>query len=453
MQTTVEHVDETTVKLTVTVEAERVREAIDRAAKELAGTVRVPGFRPGRVPRRVLESRIGKGTLAEEAARGSLPSFYEEAVHATGLPVVGRPSFDVTTFEDGKDAQFTATVEVRPEITLPDYSTVQVAHPEWQATDEDVDRQLDMLRERFAELETIHRQADSSDFVVVTITGKRGDQVVEEASGEDLLYQIGSGGEGAAIDKALMGAQAGAIVRFRDTLGPDYPEGLRGQELSFVAIVKEVKRKRLPHLDDDFAVTASEFDTLDELREDLRAQAEARKRQHATVELRSRAVQALSDLVDVTLPESMVDDQLRLALAQAQRQAGEYGLTLEQLAQRTGTAMPDLVERITAEVRATVKAQLVVDAVGRQAGIKVTDEDLRVEVAAQAARLGQPPEKLAEFMLHPDRIGVTYADVFRRKAIDHLAGSVQVLSGPPPEEPEQPETSEKPDEAEEAEDA
>lgn len=438
MQTTVEHVDETTVKLTVTVEAERVREAIDRAAKELAATVRVPGFRPGRVPRRVLESRLGKDALAEEAVRDSLPSFYAEAVQAEGLPVVGRPSFDVATFEDGKDAQFTATVEVRPEFELPDYTTVQVAHPEWEVTDEQIDRELDTLRERFAQLETVRRPADSGDFVVFTITGKRGDQVVEEASGEDLLYQIGSGDDDTAIDKALLGTEAGAIVKFHDTLGPDYPEGLRGQELSFVAIVKEVKRKKLPDLDDDFAVTASEFDTIEELREDLRTQLQARKREYAAAELRSKVVQAVSDLVEVPLPESMVDDQLHIALSRVQRQAKEYGLTVEELAERTGTTMPELVERMTAEVRATVKAQLVVDAVGRKAGIEVADEDLGAEVAVQAARLGQPPEKLAEFMLHPDRIGVVYADVFRRKALDHLAASVQVVSGPPTDEPEGP---------------
>ncbi|MGH8900216.1 MAG: trigger factor [Egibacteraceae bacterium] len=438
MQTTVEHVDETTVKLTVTVEAERVREAIDRAAKELAATVRVPGFRPGRVPRRVLESRLGKDALAEEAVRDSLPSFYAEAVQAEGLPVVGRPSFDVATFEDGKDAEFTVTVEVRPEIELPDYTTVQVAHPEWEVTDEQIDRELDTLRERFAQLETVRRPADSGDFVVFTITGKRGDQVVEEASGEDLLYQIGSGDDDTAIDKALLGTEAGAIVKFHDTLGPDYPEGLRGQELSFVAIVKEVKRKKLPDLDDDFAVTASEFDTIEELREDLRTQLQARKREYAAAELRSKVVQAVSDLVEVPLPESMVDDQLHIALSRVQRQAKEYGLTVEELAERTGTTMPELVERMTAEVRATVKAQLVVDAVGRKAGIEVADEDLGAEVAVQAARLGQPPEKLAEFMLHPDRIGVVYADVFRRKALDHLAASVQVVSGPPTDEPEGP---------------
>ncbi|MGH8896232.1 MAG: trigger factor [Egibacteraceae bacterium] len=438
VQTTVEHVDETTVKLTVTVEAERVREAIERAAKELAGTVKVPGFRPGRVPRRVLESRLGKDALAEEAARDSLPSFYAEAVQAEGLPVVGRPSFAVATFEDGKDAEFTATVEVQPEVELPDYTTVQVAHPEWEVADEQVDHELGALRERFAELETVRRPADSGDFVVITITGKRGGQVVEEASGEDLLYQIGPGDDDTAIDKALLGTEAGAIVKFHDTLGPDYPEDLRGQECSFVAIVKEVKRKKLPDLDDDFAVTASEFDTIDELREDLRTQLEAHKRQHAAVELRSKVVQAVTDLVEVPLPESMVDDQLRIALAGVQRQAEGYGLTVEELAERTGTTMPELVERVTAEVRATVKAQLVVDAVGHEAGVEVTEQDLGAEVAVQAARLGQPPEKLAEFMLHPDRIGVVYADVFRRKAIDHLAGSVQVLSGPPPDEPAEP---------------
>lgn len=445
VETIVEHVDDTTVKLTVTVEAERVRKAIDQAARALSSTMRVPGFRPGRVPRKVLESRVGKDTVVKEAVRDSLPSFYAEAVEAAHLPVVGTPSFDVSTFEDGKDAEFTATVEVRPTIEVPDYAGLQVAHPDWEVTDEELRSELDTMRERFAELETVRRPADRGDFVLVTVTGRRGDEVVEQASGEDILYEVGSGDRGAAMDAALLGKEAGAIVKFHDTLGPHYPEELRGQDLSFTAIVKEVKRKQLPELDDDFAITASEFDTIAELTAELCAQLGERKRRHAAAELRSSVVDAVVNLVDVPLPDAMVDEELRLGLTRMQAQAEAHGVTVADLAAANGTTLEELVERLGEDARRTVKAQLVLDAVGREAKLVVNQGDLVAEVSRHAHRLGRPMKEVAEFMLHPDRISVLYTDAFRRKAIDHLVASVQVLGGPPPE-PEETTAGQEPEE-------
>jgi trigger factor len=429
VQTTVEQVDDTTVKLTVTVEADRVRKAIDQAARELSATMKVPGFRPGRVPRKVLETRIGKVALVQEAVRDALPSFYAEAVQAEGLPVVGNPSFDVSTFEDGKDAEFTATVQVRPKIEVPDYALLEIEYPDWEVTDEEVDQELEEMRERFAELEVVRRPADRGDFVVVTITGKRGGEVVEQASGEDLLYEIGSSGPDTAIDRALLGTQAGAIVKFHDTLDEEgYPEALRGQELSFTAIVKEVKRKTLPELDDDFAVTASEFDTLDELRAELNIQLGETKRRRAAATVRHKVVESVTELVDVPLPEAMVDQEMRLTLARLQRQAEMYDRTVEDLLAASGTT----VEELGKHAREAVKTQLVLDAVGREAGVAVETEDLEAEIAGYAQRLGQPPEQVAEFMLHPDRAGALYTDAFRRKTIDHLVASVRMVGAPPP---------------------
>ncbi|MGH8908760.1 MAG: trigger factor [Egibacteraceae bacterium] len=428
VQATVEQVDDTTVKLTVTVEADRVRRALDHAARELSATMKVPGFRPGRVPRKVLERRIGTRALVDEAVRDSLPSFYAEAVAAVRLPVVGDPSFDVSTFEDGKDAEFTVTVEVRPTIEVPDYMSLQVTHPDWEVTDDEVAHELDGMRERFSELETVRRPADIGDYAVVTITGTLHGQVVEEASGEDLLYEIGSAAPDGAIDEALRGKEAGAIVKFHDTLGPDYPEALRGQQLSFTALVKEVKRKKLPGLDDDFAVTASEFDTIDELRAEVAAQLGERKRAHAIAHLRHVVVEAVTGLVEVGLPEAMVDQELRFGLARVHQQAEARGMTAEALLAAAGTTREALAE----QARQAVKTQLVLDTVGRQAQIVVINEDLVAEITRQAAALGQPPEQLAEFMFHPDRVGILYTEAFRRKAIDHLIASVQVLAGPPP---------------------
>lgn len=437
MKTSVERIDDTTVKLSVSVEADRVRGAIDAAARKLAGEVKIPGFRPGRAPRRVVESRLGKGAILQEAAREALPDFYAEAVAAADLSVVGSPEFDVDAFEDGQDARFSATVEVRPDIELPDYAGLQVPHPDWELTDEELGEQLDALRERFAELETVHRPARAGDYAVVTITGLRGGTKVEEASVEDALYEIGDHERsGAALDRELVDARAGSILKFHDTLGADYGP-LAGQELNFTAIVKEVKAKKLPPLDDDFALTASEFDTVEELREDLRDQLSRQKVAQARAALRARVVEAVCELVDVPLPRAMVEGEVRYRLSRLTEQAGRQGMSLDDYLQSLGISTDDAAKQIEDEARQTVKATLVVEAVGRKVGIEVSREDVGAEVARQALRLQRPTEELAEYLKRPERLGALAADAFRRKAIDHLVDSVQVLSAPPPEHDEE----------------
>ncbi len=446
MKSTVERVDDTTVKLSITVEADRVGAAIDSAARRLGAEVKVPGFRPGRVPRRVLESRVGKETLVSEAARDALPSFYAEAVRAEQLEVVGPPEFDVTTFSDGQDAEFAATVEVRPDVAVPDYAGLQIPHPDWEVTDADVDAQLDQLRERFAELETVQRPVRAGDYAVITVTGERDGQRVEDASVNDLLYRVGEppqsgqsqGGEEpeaqSELDRNLLGASAGAILKFRDTLGDDYGEDLAGAEVDFTAIVKEVKHANLPDLDDDFAVTASEFDTIDELRDELRSTLTAQKLDYARSALRGRVVEAVSELVEVALPSGLVQQEVRFRLGRLSHQAEQYGMSLEQFLSAAG-GVEQAVSELEDEARKTVKAQLVLDAIGKEVKIDVTQADLGTEMTRQATRLGRPPKELAEYMTHPDRIAALVSDAFRRKTIDHVLESVQVLGSPPEPDP------------------
>jgi trigger factor len=434
VKTTVERVDDTTVKLSVTVEAERVGQAVDAAARRLAGEVKVPGFRPGRVPRRVLETRLGKQTLVQEAMRDALPQFYTEAVQAEQLAVVGPPEFDVETFDEGAEGVFSATVEVRPEIEVPDYAGLQVPHPEWELTDEEIQQQLDSLRERFAQLETVERPAQVGDYVLITVTGTRDGQRVEEASGEDLLYRVSDPAESdSELDRHVVGSEAGAVLTFTDTLGEDYAEELAGLEVEFTALVKEVKSLVLPELDDDFALTASEYDTMDELRAGLTEQMAQVKRRQARQALRGKVVEAVSDLVDVPLPKAMVAEEVRFRLYQLSSQAEQHGLTLDQYLEATGMDSQQLLAQLEEDGGRTVKAQLVIDAIGRAADIDVDREDLGTEIAYQAARLGRAPDEIAQLMTHPDRIQALVSDAYRRKAIDHLVASVEVLAGPPDE--------------------
>jgi trigger factor len=435
VKTSVERVDDTTVKLSVTVEPERVAEAVDSAARRLASEVRIPGFRPGRAPRRVLESRLGKDTLLQEAAREALPTFYSEGVQAEELAVVSPPEFDVDTFTEAEGAVFTATVEVRPEFDVPDYAGLQVAHPDWEITDDDVTEQLDMLRERFAELQAVERAARVGDALLLTIEGTRDGERLEEASGEDLLYQLSDPEESdSELDRNLVGAEAGQVVTFTDSLGEDYGEELAGTEVDFTVTVHEVKERTLPEVDDDFATMATEFDTAEELLTELREQLATHKRMNARAELRGKVVEAVADLVEVPLPEAMVQDELRFRLARISRQAEQYGMSLDQFLQMTGSSPDQLFGDLEEEARRTVKAQLVIDRVGQERDVQVTQEDLGVEITRQAQRLGRDPQELAGFMTHPERISALVSDAFRRKTIDHLIETVQVLSAPPEED-------------------
>jgi trigger factor len=427
VDTRVERVDDTTVKLAVTVEHPRVKLALDEAARHLAEEVKVPGFRKGKTPRKVLESRLGKGAVVQHAVQDALPQFYAEAIREQELEPVGQPEFELDTFEEGADASFTATVEVRPEFDVPKMDGVLVDHPEWEVTDEEVEAEIDRLRERFAEAETVNRPVQVGDLAVLTISGTHQGQPVEDASMDDQLYRVGDPEEtGQKLDRELLGASAGSIVKFNDTF-----DGEDDRELSFTVIVKDVKALRLPDADDDFAITASEFDTIDELRADLRSQLAAAKLSLARDALRGRVVETISELVEVPLPRSLVDQEVQFQLARLARDAERRQIPFDRYLQAAGTTFEQLQEQLRDNAGKTVRAQLVVDRIGRDAGIEVTNEDLTRQVTEEAVRLNMPPQELAQFMSEPERLGMLFTDAFRRKTIDHILEHVEIVDAPP----------------------
>lgn len=427
MDTRVERVDDTTVKLAVTVERPRVTRALDDAARHLAEEVKVPGFRKGRVPRKVLESRLGKGAVVQHAVQDSLPQFYAEAVREQELEPVGQPDFELGTFEEGEDASFTATVEVRPDFDAPSIDGILVTHPEWEVGGDDVEEELNQLRERFAEAETVDRPIQVDDLAVLTISAAHAGTPVEDASMDDQLYRVGDPEQtGQALDRELLGTAAGGIVKFTDTF-----DGVDDRELDFTVIVKDVKALRLPEADDDFAITASEFDTIDELREGIREQLAASKLELARGALRGRAVETISELVEVPLPRALVDQEVQFQLARLARDAERRQIPFDQYVQAAGTTIEELQQQLEDNARKTVRAQLVVDRIGRDAGIEVTNEDLTRQVTEEAARLNMPPQELAQFMSEPERLGVLFTDAFRRKTIDYIIDHVEVVDAPP----------------------
>lgn len=429
MKTTVERLEPTKVKLTVEVEPERVSKAFDAAAREMARSVTIPGFRRGKVPRRVLEARLGKAALLQNAMEDSIGRFYAEAVQAEQVDAVAPPQIDLQHFSEEEGCAFEATVEVRPEVELPDHTGISVSFPDWEVSEEDVRTYVDDLRERFAELEEVDRPARTGDYVTIDLAVTREGQPIEQARAEDALYHIGSGGVTPKLDEELVGAAPGQTLVYVDTLPDDYPEH-GGKPAEFTVTIKDVREKRLPELDDDFATSASEFDTLAELEDDMRRNLQTRKLANARQELRGRVLEAYLATVDVPLPESMVQAEKQGRLDQLRRQAEQYGLDMEQLLGLQDTTLEQATQTIEEQAETAVKAQLVLEALAQQLGVGVASADLEQEIYRLAAQRGQEPEEIARQVSDSNAVGVLVGDVVRRKALDALVAAAEIEGAP-----------------------
>lgn len=429
MKTTVEQLEPTRVKLTVEVEPKRVAQALDAAAREIARTVSIPGFRKGKVPRRVLESKIGKAAIIQQAADDAISTYYAEAVRDEELQVVAPPEIDVQQFDEEEGCAFEATVDVRPEFELPDHTGITVTHPEWQVTDDDVRARIDELRERFAELEEVDRAARIGDYVTLDLEVAKGGEAIEDATVTDALYEVGSKGVTPKLDETLAGAVAGQTLSYVDNLPEDYPEH-GGEKAEFTVTVKDVREKHLPDLDDDFALTASEFETLAELEDDIRRGLQRRQLVEARQDLRGRIVEAYLANVDLPLPEAMVEHEKSHRLADLERQAERYGTELDALLEMQGTDRESYLAQLEEQVRQGVKAQLVLEALAEKEGIEVASADLEREIQRHAAQQGVDPGAIARVINEQGSVGVLVADVVRRKALDLIVAAAEVDGGP-----------------------
>jgi trigger factor len=294
-------------------------------------------------------------------------------------------------------------------------------------TDEEVDAFLDSLRERFAELETASHPARNGDFVVMDIRATVHDEEIEEGTRQDHLYEVGTGEFGDKLDAELEGKRAGEILKFNDTLGPGAGERA-GQEVAFQVLVKEVKGKKLPAADDGFAKIASEFDTLDELKQSLREQLLRNRERGADAEVRDRVLQAMIDSVDVDLPDTLIDEEVQHRVAHAQERAEQAGLTLPQLLEAQG--FDELRFRADARDHAirAIKADLVLEAVARQEDIQVTPEELGREIASLAQALGRDPKELAKSLDRSGQVVSLAGDIIRSKALDILVEHADIHS-------------------------
>lgn len=427
MKTTVETVDPVTVKVTVEVEPKRVKQAFDRAARDLAKQVSLPGFRPGKAPRRLLEQRFGSGVIAQHAMEDALSDYYVEALEREELEPVAMPEIDMQTFDEADGCTFEATVEIRPDIDPPDHTGITVTFPEWDVTDEDVEAQIDQMRERFAEVDEVERSAESGDFVTLDLTVTVGGEEIDDAAVEDALYEVGSGGVTPRLDEEVVGAEAGDTFTYDDTLPEEYPEH-GGQEATFAVTVKDVRERTLPD-DEDLAATQG-FDSYEDLQRDVREGLLRRRIAEAQQEVRGRILEAYLAQIDVPLPPAMVTEERDARIQQVEQQAEQYGLDMDQLLQMQDTSREAFESTAEEQARAAIKARLVLEVLAQRLEIDVTAEDLNAEIVRHAQTMNLQPQQIADVIRSEGTAGALVGDVLRRKTIDAIAEAATTEGAP-----------------------
>jgi trigger factor len=421
METTVQETDKHVVKLTIEVPPDEFGKDLDRAYRKIAQQVKIPGFRKGKVPKQIIDAQIGRDAVLGEFLEDSVPSYYRDALRENDLAPIADPDIDVEQLEEGKPLVFTVTVEVRPRLRLEEseYKGIEIERPSAEVSDEDVDRLVDSLRERFAELEPVARPARRGDFVVMDLRASVHGEEIPEATRPDYLYEVGSGEFGEKLDAELEGKRAGEILKVNDALPERFGERA-GQEVSFQVLVKDVKGKKLPEADDEFAKTASEFDTLDELKAKLREQLQENKERAADAAVRDRALQAMVDRTDVDLPDTLIDEETEHRVAHVRERAEQLGVTLEQLLQAQG--FDELRFRADARGHAVraITADLALEAVARAEEVQVTAEELGREIGGLAQALGRDPKEVAKSLDKTGQVVSLAGDIIRSKALDIL---------------------------------
>jgi trigger factor len=428
LRTSQEPVDKDRVKLRVEMDESLLAPALDTIYRRWAGQIKVPGFRKGKVPRKIIDARVGPEVIREEALREALPDAYRDALKSEELEAIAPPEIEVLEFEPGTPVVFEAVVDVRPEVIVPELSSLTLEAPSSEVTTDELDEQLERLRDRFAELETVSREARRGDFALIDLKGYVGGEPVEGATAPDYLYEVGSRSGPPKLDEELEGERAGAILKFNEVL----PEGLAehgGAEASFTVLLKEVKAKKLPPLDDDFAKTVGEFDTLDGLKEDLRSRLHEVKVEMVEDELRGRALTALVDAATLEPPEKLVEGEFDHRLHHFEEDLQRAGMTLDEYAGRIDQTELEIRRDIRQEAARGVKAELLLEQIAREAQIEVTEEDIGREIALVAARSNQDPREVAEQAVKQNRLSAIAADVMRRKALDYVIENADISGG------------------------
>jgi trigger factor len=420
MRSTSEALEGNRVKLTVEVDEDELRKAVDETFRRLQREVSVPGFRPGKVPRRLLEVRLGAHAIRAEVIRHALPDYYAQAVEEADLDTIAAPEIDITSGEEEGPLAFDAVVEVRPTVSIAGYEGLVVTVPRLEPTEAEIDARIDRLREQFAELSEVERPARDGDLVTVDVHGVRDGQVAEGLSADDFVYEVGTGGIAEGADEALRGKKAGDIVEIEAS-------NLQGGAGTLRILVKQVREKVLPEASDEWASDASEFDSLEELRNDVASRLNSLKRLEARLILRERAVEALAELVAEEMPPTLVAGAAEQAREALIRRLAERGLTIDQYLEASAQASDELTAELERQAVSQVRADLALRALADAEGIKVEDQDLAAEIERLARQTKQDAPALATSLARSGGLEQLRSDMRNEKAVAWLAESVDLV--------------------------
>ncbi|MGV0794194.1 trigger factor [Mycolicibacterium sp. XJ1819] len=414
MKSTVEKLSPTRVRINVEVPFTELEPEFDRAFKQLAKQVRLPGFRPGKAPRKLLEARFGREAMLDQVVNEAVPGRYSEAVTTSDVKPLGQPEIEITKKEYGEDLQFTAVVDIRPDIELPDLENLKIVVDPIEVTDDEVDAELQSLRARFGTLKGVDRPAENGDFVSIDLSATVDGKELPEAAAEGLSHEIGSGQLIEGLDEAIIGLKEGETKVFTTKLvAGDHA----GQEAEVTVTVKSVKERELPEPDDEFAQLASEFDTMDELRESLVEQVRRVKRVQQAEQIRDKALETLLEQVEVPVPENVVqaqvDETLHSAIHSLDHDEARFAEMLE--AQGSSREKFDADNRSNAEK--AVKTQLLVDAIADTLGIEVSQSDLTERLVLMSQHYGMEPQQLLQMLQQNNQLPAMFADVRRGLAV------------------------------------
>jgi trigger factor len=420
---------------------------LDSAFRKIARDMRVPGFRPGKAPRRLIEARLGPQVARAEALREALPEYYEQALRENDITPIAPPEIDITAGQEEGPVAFDAVVEVMPMVSVAGYEGLRVVLPSIEVTEQEIDAQVDRLREQDGQLRPVARPARDGDHVSMDRKITRHDETLQAT--EDELYEVGKGTISDALDRELRGKRAGDILKFN----AEMPET---GEVTFTVLVKEVRETVLPEVTDEWASEASEFETVEELREDIRRRMDAVKRLQAALQVRDRVLEALIELVDEEMPEALVSREIERRIENLGHRLSHQGATVAQYLEATGQSEQELVMGLQAEAVAALKADLALQAVGEIEAIDVTDEEVDAEVEEMAKRRNEKPAALQRRLRNEGELLAVRSGLRKTKALEWLVEHTEYVDEDgrvidrSDLEPRLPETTDGPDESPES---
>ncbi|MEU6702979.1 trigger factor [Streptomyces wuyuanensis] len=415
MKSAVETLNPTRVRLTVEVPFEELKDSLDAAYKKINQQVTVKGFRKGKVPARVIDQRFGRGAVLEEAVNDALPKFYTEAVNEAEINPLGQPEVDITELKDGETLNFTAEVDVRPAIEIPDYSGIEVEVDAVEVSDEDIEKSVEQLRTRFASTSPVERAAADGDVVTLDLEAKVDGEVLADGVADGVQYTIGSGELLDGIDDAVTGLEAGGEATFTSQLKGGSAEG---KDAEITVKVTQVAARELPGLDDEFAQMASEFDTLEELKADSRKRLENMKQYDQATQAQERVLEKLLELVEVPVPEKLLEDEIQTRKHNLEHhQLGQMGLDLAKYLEIQGKTEEEFDAETKEQAVKGIKTQFVLDELVSREKLNVSQEELTEHLMRRAASSGMSPDQFAQAVVEGGQVPMLVGEVARGKAL------------------------------------